>query len=234
MVTDPDGRVVRFEEKPLSPTPMPGDPTKALASMGNYLFTRDALVDALVEDARRSTDHDFGRTIVPELVPHARAYAYDFMENSIPGIQPYEEIAYWRDVGTIEAYWLAHMDLLGRTPRLDLANRRWPIHTAAHSRPPARRITGTIEDSLLGEGSTVEDATVRRSIIGRGVRVQPGAVVEESVLLDHTTVGAAAQLRRVIADRYNVIEEGARIRVEGAASAGRGVARRPRGPPAPP
>ena len=233
MVTDPDGRLVRFEEKPLSPTPMPGDPTRALASMGNYLFTRDALVDALVEDARRSTDHDFGRTIVPELVPHARAYAYDFLENSIPGIQPYEEIAYWRDVGTIEAYWLAHMDLLGRTPRLDLANRRWPIHTAPYRGPSARVITGTIEDSLLGEGSTVEDATVRRSIIGRGVRVQPGAVVEESVLLDHTTVGAAAQLRRVIADRYNVIEEGVRIGVEAApAAAGdaSGITVIPRGP----
>src|SRR2546428_10185592 len=108
---------------------MPSDSTKALASMGNYLFTRDALVDALVEDARRSTDHDFGRTIVPELVPHARAYAYDFMENSIPGIQPYEEIAYWRDVGTIEAYWPPHLDPVRRAPPTGLGNPRLALPT---------------------------------------------------------------------------------------------------------
>ncbi len=211
MAADPDGRITRFEEKPSSPTPMPGDPTRALASMGNYLFTRETLVDVLVEDARRSTDHDFGRTILPELVSHARLYAYNFLENDVPGIQPYEEIGYWRDVGTIDAYWQAHMDLLGRTPRLDLANRRWPIHTAAYRGPSARVMAGTIEDSLLGEGSTVEDATVRRSILGRGVRVLAGAVVEESILLDHTTVGAGAQVRRVIADRYNVIDDGAHV-----------------------
>src|SRR2546428_4300726 len=129
------------------------------------------------------------------------------------------------------------MDLLGRTPRLDLANRRWPIHTAPYRGPSARVITGTIEDSLLGEGSTVEDATVRRSIIGRGVRVQPGAVVEESVLLDHTTVGAAAQLRRGDARRHNAIEEGGRTRGARAPPPGRGACRRtgrlPRPPPRP-
>lgn len=226
MAAEPDGRITRFEEKPSSPTPMPGDPTRALASMGNYLFTREALVDVLVEDARRSTDHDFGRTILPELVSHARLYAYNFLENDVPGIQPYEEIGYWRDVGTIDAYWQAHMDLLGRTPRLDLANRRWPIHTAAYRGPSARVMAGTIEDSLLGEGSTVEDATVRRSILGRGVRVLAGALVEESILLDHTTVGAGAQVRRVIADRYNVIDDGARVGGEVGAS---GITVLPRG-----
>src|SRR2546426_10831553 len=107
-----------------------------------------------------------------------------------------------------------------RTPRLDLANRRWPIHTAPYRGPSARVITGTIEDSLLGEGSTVEDATVRRSIIGRGVRVQPGAVVEESILLDHTTVGAAAQLRRGVAHPENGVAEGGRHRGQGRPAAG--------------
>src|SRR2546426_10457028 len=124
-----------------------------------------------------------------------------------------------------------------RTPRLDLANRRWPIHTAPYRGPSARVITGTIEDSLLGEGSTVEDATVRRSIIGRGVRVQPGAVVEESVLLDHTTVGAAAQLRRGSAPPDNAVGGGARTRVEGPAAGGGGGSRlhvEPPGPPPPP
>ena len=234
MVAEPDGRLVGFEEKPVSPPPMPGDPSRALASMGNYLFTREALVDALVEDARRSTNHDFGRTILPELVPHARVYAYNFLENAVPGIQSHEEVGYWRDVGTIETYWQAHMDLLGRTPKLDLANPQWPIHTAAYRGPSARVIVGTIEDSLLGEGCIVEDAVIRRSILGRGVRVLPGAEVEESVVMDHTTIGAGARLRRVIADRFNLIPDGARIGLEPAeprqGSADPGITVLPRGP----
>jgi len=234
MVAEPDGRLVGFEEKPASPPPMPGDPSRALASMGNYLFTREALVDALLEDARRSTNHDFGRTILPELVPHARVYAYNFLENAVPGIQSHEEVGYWRDVGTIETYWQAHMDLLGRTPKLDLANPQWPIHTAAYRGPSARVIVGTIEDSLLGEGCIVEDALIRRSILGRGVRVLPGAEVEESVVMDHTTIGAGARLRRVIADRFNLIPDGARIGLEPAeprqGSADPGITVLPRGP----
>jgi len=234
MVAEPDGRLVGFEEKPASPPPMPGDPSRALASMGNYLFTREALVDALLEDARRSTNHDFGRTILPELVPHARVYAYNFLENAVPGIQSHEEVGYWRDVGTIETYWQAHMDLLGRTPKLDLANPQWPIHTAAYRGPSARVIVGTIEDSLLGEGCIVEDAVIRRSILGRGVRVLPGAEVEESVVMDHTTIGAGARLRRVIADRFNLIPDGARIGLEPAeprqGSADPGITVLPRGP----
>ncbi len=234
MVTEPDGRLVGFEEKPASPPPMPGDPSRTLASMGNYLFTREALVDALLEDARRSTNHDFGRTILPELVPHARVYAYNFLENAVPGIQSHEEVGYWRDVGTIETYWQAHMDLLGRTPKLDLANSQWPIHTAAYRGPSARVIVGTIEDSLLGEGCIVDDAVIRRSILGRGVRVLPGAEVEESVVMDHTTIGAGARLRRVIADRFNLIPDGARIGLEPAeprqGPADPGITVLPRGP----
>jgi glucose-1-phosphate adenylyltransferase len=229
IATESDGRIIRFEEKPPSPTPMPGDPTRCLASMGNYLFTREVLVDALIEDARRSTDHDFGRTILPELVPHARVYAYNFLDNELPGIQPYEEVGYWRDVGTIEAYWQAHMDLLGRTPKFELANRFWPIHTAPYRGPSARIVDGTIADCQLGEGSIIDGATVRRSILGRDVRLLPGAVVDESILLDHTIVGAGARLRRVIADRYNVIDDGTRLGVDGHAEEV-GITVLPRGP----
>ncbi len=229
MATEADGQIVRFEEKPASPTPMPGDPTRCLASMGNYLFTREVLVDALIEDARRSTDHDFGRTILPELVPHTRVYAYNFLDNALPGIQPYEEVGYWRDVGTIEAYWQAHMDLLGRTPKFELANRSWPIHTAPHRGPSARILDGTIVDCQLGEGSIIDGATVRRSILGRDVRLLPGAVVDESVLLDHTIVGAGAQLRRVIADRYNVIDDRTRLGIDGSPGEA-GITVLPRGP----
>ncbi|HEX4835265.1 MAG TPA: sugar phosphate nucleotidyltransferase, partial [bacterium] len=125
--TDDDGRIIGWEEKPAEPRPMPRHPAKALSSMGNYVFSAEVLADVLAEDARRSTDHDFGRTIIPELYPYARVFAYDFLQNEIPGLHPTEERGYWRDVGTIEAYWRANMDLLGESPALDLDNPRWPI-----------------------------------------------------------------------------------------------------------
>ena len=211
IAADAAGRMQRFEEKPPRPTPMASNPEQALVSMGNYLFTRDALFETLTEDARRSTDHDFGRTIIPELVPHAPVYAYNFQNNSIPDQKPYEEAGYWRDIGTIGAYWEANMDLLGRTPRLDLANPRWPILTASFPGPSARVIDGELVDSLVGEGSRIEGATVRHSIIGRAVHVQPGAIIEDSLIMDHTIVESNAHLRRVIADRYNVVPKGTRI-----------------------
>lgn len=208
---DEAGRITRFEEKPKSPAAMPGDPTRAFASMGNYVFSRDVLVEALVEDARRSTDHDFGRTIIPEYVTHLNVYTYNFLDNAVPGIRPYEERGYWRDVGTITAYWQAHMDLLGRQPLLNLDNERWPIVAASYQGPSARIIEGDVTDSLIGEGSVIDEAVIRRSILGRSVRVERGAVVEESVVMDHTVVGQGARLRRVIADRYNLVPAGARI-----------------------
>src|SRR5207247_172299 len=123
---DRTGRVVHFEEKPARPSPLPDDPERALVSMGNYIFSRQPLVDALVADARRSTDHDFGRSIIPEMVPGGRVFAYDFQTNEVPGVKPYEEQAYWRDVGTIGAYWEARMDLIGESPRSYLHNTSRP------------------------------------------------------------------------------------------------------------
>ncbi|MDR7483431.1 MAG: glucose-1-phosphate adenylyltransferase [Armatimonadota bacterium] len=205
---DADGRIIGFEEKPARPTPMPGNAAAALSSMGNYIFDRDLLVEALIEDARRSTDHDFGRTIIPELCPRARVFAYDFLTNAVPGTKPYEEPGYWRDVGSLAAYWQAHMDLLGATPLFDLDNPAWPILTAAYAGPAAHVIGGEIVDSLIGEGTRVEHATVRRSIVGRGVRIEPGAVLDEAIVMDHSRVGAGAHLRRVIVDRYNSIAAG--------------------------
>lgn len=204
---DPEGRVVGFEEKPAKPRPMPQDPTRALSSMGNYIFNRDILVETLIEDARRSTDHDFGRTIIPELYPYAGVFAYNFLANQVPGTKAYEEQGYWRDVGTIQAYWQAHIDLLGPEPLFDLDNPQWPILTTPYSGPAVHVIGGDITDSLIGEGSRVERATVRRSILGRGVKVGEGAVIEESIVMDHTMVGRGAHLRRVIADRYNAIAD---------------------------
>ena len=211
LAVDGSGRVVRFDEKPPEPRAMPGDPGRALVSMGNYLFSRRALVDALLDDARRSTDHDFGRTIIPELVPGGRVFAYDFQENEVPGVKPYEEQGYWRDVGTIQSYWEAHMDLLGEAPRFDLDNHLWPIRTGIHAGPATRFIGGDVDNAQIGEGSLVKRATIRNSILGRSVWVNEGAIIEDSIVMDHTTVGKGARLRRVIVDRFNIIPADAEI-----------------------
>jgi len=204
--TDAHGRIIGWAEKPDAPRPMPGDPSRALSSMGNYIFRADVLEEALAEDARRSTDHDFGRTIIPELYPYARVFAYDFMTNEVPGLRPTEERGYWRDVGTIEAYWRANMDLLGEAPALDLDNPRWPILASAFAGPSARIIEGAVEDSAIGEGTLIRGGTVRHSILGQGVVIERGAVIEDSIIMDNTTVGSGTRIRRAIVDRFNVIE----------------------------
>ena len=211
IAVDTSSRVVRWDEKPKNPAPMPGHPGRALVSMGNYLFRRQPLVEALLTDARRSTDHDFGRSIIPEMVPSGRVYAYDFQLNEVPGVKPYEEQGYWRDVGTIEAYWESHMDMLGEAPRFDLDNGLWPIRTGQHPGPPARFIGSDIDNGQVGEGSLIKRATVRNSILGRSVWVNEGAVVEDSIIMDHTTIGKGARLRRAIVDRYNIIPADAEI-----------------------
>ncbi len=205
---DLDGRVRHFEEKPLRPKPIPGRPQYALCSMGNYVFNADVLVEVLVEDAQRSTDHDFGRTILPGMVGRYRVYAYDFHTNRIPGLKPYEEPAYWRDIGTLSAYWEAHMDLLGPQPRFDLQNPSWPILGATYPGPPARILAGEVYDTLLAEGTVVEGGRIRRSVLGRGVHIEPDVEVEESVIMDFTVVRRGCRLRRVIVDRYNTLEPG--------------------------
>ena len=205
LAVDRTSRVVRFEEKPVEPRPLPDDPSQAFVSMGNYLFARQPLVDALLADARRSTDHDFGRSIIPEMVPTGRVFAYDFQLNQVPGVKPYEEHGYWRDVGTVHSYWEAHMDLLGESPRFDLDNSYWPIRTGVHPGPAARFIGGEIDNAQIGESSLVKRATIRNSILGRSVWVNEGAVIEDSIVMDHTTVGKGARLRRAIVDRFNII-----------------------------
>ena len=217
LAVDGSSRVTEFTEKPAHPTPMPGDPRRALVSMGNYLFSRQPLVDALLADARRSTDHDFGRSIIPEMVPGGRVYGYDFQLNEVPGVKPYEEPGYWRDVGTIGAYWDAHMDLLGESPRFDLDNRYWPIRVGQHPGPAARFIGSDVDNAQIGEASLIKRATIRNSILGRSVWVNEGAVVEDSIIMDNTTVGKGARLRRAIVDRFNIIPADTEIGLDTAA-----------------
>ncbi|MBI3300755.1 MAG: glucose-1-phosphate adenylyltransferase [Deltaproteobacteria bacterium] len=210
---DSSQRIIGFEEKPKNPKPMPNDPAHAYSSMGNYLFETGLLVRTLLEDSRRSTEHDFGRTIIPELFPRHRVCAYNFMRNEVPGVKPYEEQGYWRDVGTLHAYWQAHMDLLGSTPAFDLQNSQWPIFGEVHDGPPSRLVEGEVRDVLIGEGCQIEGGRVVRSVLGRGVRVGKDAEIQESVVMDYTEIGAGAKLKHVIVDRFNVIPAGTEIGV---------------------
>ena len=217
LAVDGDARVTEFVEKPEHPSAMADDPGRALVSMGNYLFSRQPLVDAVLADARRSTDHDFGRSIIPEMVGTGRVYGYDFRLNEVPGVKPYEEPAYWRDVGTLGAYWDAHMDLLGESPRFDLDNRYWPIRTGYHPGPAARFIGSDVDNAQVGEASLIKRATIRNSILGRSVWINEGAVVEDSIIMDHTTVGKGARLRRAVVDRFNIIPADTEIGLDAAA-----------------
>ena len=208
---DERGRMNGFEEKPSAPKEIPGRPGYALSSMGNYLFKTDALVPLLKRDASRPGSHDFGRNIVPELLEDHRVYVYNLETNDIPGIHDYEERAYWRDVGTLEAYWQSNMDVLGEAPLFDLRNPAWPIYSSETEGPMAALVRTRVDDSMIGQGTLCLDADIRKSVIGRGVRIERGAHVEECVIMDDVRIGPHARLRRVIADRGSSVPGHARI-----------------------
>lgn len=205
---DNDERVIGFLEKPERANPMPHDPDRAYASMGNYLFNKDLLVEVLEQDATKPGSHDFGRNIIPRLLESHRVFAYNFQDNSIPGLQSYEEPAYWRDVGTLDAYWQAHIDLLGERPIFDLRNNHWPILTDSYDGPMASLVRTSVDESMVGQGGQCIEADIRRSVIGREVRIDSGARLEECVITDGVHIGAGARLRRVIADRFSKIPAG--------------------------
>jgi len=208
--TDAQGRVTAFHEKPSSPKSMPGRPGMAYASMGNYLFSKDVMLDG-VRSACRAGDKDFGRHVLPRLASTHRVYAYDFSSNTVPGIRPYEEPAYWRDVGTIDQYYKANLDTLGAEPRLDLYNARWPIRSSHYQGPIAHFVRARIEDSDIASGASIRDATVRRSLIRREVHIEDDVEIEDSIILDFCHIRSGARIRRAIVDRYNTIEHGVRL-----------------------
>lgn len=203
--------IIGFEEKPMQPKAIPQAPGHAYSSMGNYLFNADVLLQALEHDAIQPGSHDFGRNIIPAMVDSHRVLAYNFLDNEIPGLQAYEEYGYWRDVGTLQSYWQAHMDILGECPIFDLRNSQWPILTDTYDGPTASFVRSRLEDSMVGQGSQVIEADIRRSVIGRNVMIKHGASIEECVILDGTIIGANARLRRVIVDRCNLIPSGTQI-----------------------
>jgi glucose-1-phosphate adenylyltransferase len=213
----PDGRIVDFHEKnPYAPS-MPGDPEQVYASMGNYIFSRKRLCEELGADAKNDeSSHDFGRDILPSLVDRAPMYAYNFNSNVIPG-DPADQEVYWRDVGTVDAYWAANMDLRAVRPSLNLYNREWPLRTAGYSDPPAKFTfddegrRGQSVDSVVSGGAILSGGTVRNSVIGRFVRVHAGAYIEDSIIFDYCDIGRRARIRRAIIDKNVSIPEDAVI-----------------------
>ncbi len=213
----PGGAVVGFHEKNADAPAIPGDEERVYASMGNYIFSTNLLLQELYSDAQDpGSTHDFGRDIIPSLVGRASVFAYDFQTNRIPGDPPEQE-PYWRDVGTIDAYYNASMDLRAVTPALNLYNRQWPLRTAGYSDPPVKFIfdqqgrRGQAVDSVIAGGTILSGGMVRGSVLGRQVRVHSGAVVEDSVIFDNCDIGRRARVRNAILDKNVRIPEDAEI-----------------------
>jgi glucose-1-phosphate adenylyltransferase len=204
IATDADGRVREFLEKPERPPPMPGDAKRSYASMGNYLFDADVLCDTL-NIAHDNRENDFGRHVLPRMLKTHRVFAYDFGRNQIPGVRPYEEQAYWRDVGTIDAYFEAHQDVIGLTPRFHIFNPRWAIFSSNYQGPVAKIISGDIVNSIVAGGSIINGARVRDSILRREVTLEGDVELDNCIIMDYVLIQGGCKLRKVIVDRFNVI-----------------------------
>jgi glucose-1-phosphate adenylyltransferase len=206
IASDEERRIVAFQEKPKSPAPMPDDPDRAYVSMGNYIFNTDVLIEALVK-AQKKKEHDFGAHVIPSLVDSGRVFAYDFASNIIPGTKAYEEKGYWRDVGTIQAYFDAHSDLLGEKPAFDMHNNQWRIHPQVFVGPSTRILGGRIKNSLIAEGSIIKKAVISNSIIHSDVVIENDVTIEDSIIMDAVTINKGCSLRRVIVDKNNSLNE---------------------------
>ncbi|MBB1126581.1 glucose-1-phosphate adenylyltransferase [Thiospirillum jenense] len=212
IVADKDGRIRAFEEKPTRPTPLPNDPTRAFASMGNYVFDTKLLLEAL-HDGQQAGETDFGAHILPRLLANNQPlFAYDFATNVIPGVKPYETRMYWRDVGGIDAYFDTHKDVLGAEPVFDAFNPDWPIYSSNYQGPVARVLGGRIQNTLLGAATVIHDnCLIKDSIIRRETVIEEDVELDECIIMDYVRVARGAKLRRVIVDRHNNIPAGARI-----------------------
>jgi glucose-1-phosphate adenylyltransferase len=212
---DADGQIVRFLEKPPDPPAVPDDPDVTFASMGNYVFSTEVLLDALDADAGNpNSDHDMGGDIIPMLVERGEAAVYDFADNVVPGATGRDR-GYWRDVGTLDAYYDAHLDLVSVHPIFNLYNRQWPIRTETPPLPPAKFVQGgTAQESIVGLGSIVSGSIVTQSVISADVQIEAGAEVSGSVLLPGVRVGKGAIVRRAILDKNVVVPDGAQVGVD--------------------
>ncbi len=215
--TTDDGSIIGFHEKNRNAPTMPGDPTRVHASMGNYVFSTDVLLRELMADGEKEgSSHDFGKDILPSLIGRADMYAYDFQTNIIPG-DPIGSPQYWRDVGTLDAYYEASMDLRAVSPELNLYNRQWPLRTAGYFDAPAKFVfdeegrRGMAIDTIIAGSSIVSGGKVTGSVLGRGVRIHTGASVEDSVIFDNCDVGRKAKVRRAILDKNVKVPPGTEI-----------------------
>ncbi|MGH3979025.1 MAG: glucose-1-phosphate adenylyltransferase [Pseudonocardiaceae bacterium] len=213
--SDSSGRITGFLEKPAEPPGTPDDPEVSFASMGNYVFSTDVLLEALRADAtNHDSDHDMGADIIPLLVDVGDAAVYDFADNVVPGATDRDR-GYWRDVGTLDAYYEAHTDLVSVHPVFNLYNQAWPIRTGIPPLPPAKFVQGgSAQESIVGPGSIVSAAEVSYSVLSADVVVEAGAHVEGSVLLPGVRVGKGAVIRRAILDKNVVVPDGAAVGVD--------------------
>ncbi len=204
-------RVIGFQEKPRNPLSIPGRPDEAYASMGNYIFSTDYLLKILYEDAEiAKSTHDFGKDIVPRVYKDSRVFAYDFRSNKVPGASR-REVGAWRDVGTIQAYWEANMDLRNVKPVFNLYNNKWPIKTTQYGGPPAKFVfnedgrRGQAINSIVAEGSIISGGIVQDSVIGREVLIDSGATVINSMIMDRVQIGKNCQINMAIIDKDVII-----------------------------
>lgn len=217
MEVDNDWKVIGFSEKPRNPKPMPNNPDRCLVSMGVYAFRTETLVKAVIRDAKRQTEHDFGKNIIPELVETADVYAFPIQE-CLP-----KSMHYWRDIGTVDSYYEAQMELLEPSPQFDLFDNSWRIWTRIGQQPPTmiRGSKCSIQNSLVSPGTFIVDATVAHSIISYGVRIEEGSDISESILMPNVTVGEGCVLRRTIVDEGVCIPPNTMIGVDDEADAKR-------------
>lgn len=219
-VDDKDPAVISaFREKPSDPKPVPGDDAMALVSMGNYIFTADALIEAITRDGENEqSTHDMGGDIIPAFVEAGRCGAYDFTFNEIPGATPRDK-SYWRDVGTLDSYYDAHMDLISTMPIFNLYNSEWPVYSQQINMPPAKFIhdsegnQGRTQDSIVSLGVVVTGGIVERSVLSPNVRVGSRSLITDSILLDNVKVGRDSTIRRAILDKDVRITDGASVGV---------------------
>ncbi len=211
MATDASGRISRFEEKPETPQPLRDDPTHALASMGIYVFSRDFLLEVLAADAENEeSQHDFGQNIIPSLIGEHNVHAYPFTD-------PEGSESYWRDVGTVEAFWEANLEMTNVVPPLNLYDSNWPIWTYQEQLPPAKFVfddtdrRGAAIDSLVSSGCVVSGSTVRRSVLFSDVRVENRCQIEDSVILPSVEIGNGCRIRRAVIDKRCCIPAGMMI-----------------------
>jgi glucose-1-phosphate adenylyltransferase len=222
MRVDAENRIVNFREKPQDPDPIPGDANHALASMGIYVFNRQFLMEKLLTDANlKESRHDFGNDIIPSAIERHRVFAFPFRDENR------KRDAYWRDVGTLDAYYQASMDLISVDPMLNLYDRVWPVRTHQPNLPPPKFVFGSNDSSMDGErtrrglaldsivcqGSIISGGRVHRSIIGSGVRVNSYAEVDDSILFEDVEIGRGAVVRRAILDKGASIAPGATVGV---------------------